>query len=275
MKLGITTRSYGSASCEAAADAMSRLGYTCTELCFSQSDLSGWVYNGITDLSAVTPELVKQKADIFRAAGIEVFSLGIFTCLIKSGEESAPYIEYSKRMIAIAAYAGINTVVSECGFHPDRALYARLYEADYSALKENLAALAEYAAPLGVRIALEPCVLDIIPSAKRMKDLIEQLKAERGVTNLGVLLDYANLLANSGIEETFSYLKDDIYCFHGKDRKVNDAYGRLLGDGEIDWTEFFRHYEKYTPSVPFILEYATADTSELARDRVYDYLRKI
>lgn len=274
MKLGITTRSYGGISTAEASGEMARLGYTATELCFTQSDLSGWVYNGITDLSGIDGALVREKADIYRNNGIQVTALGLFTKLICDGDERDAIIQYSKKMIDIAYEAGIDTVTSECGFHPDRALFARLYEADFAAIKKNVAELALYAADKGIRIAIEPCVLDIIPSAKRMADFITQLEAEYGVTNVGVMLDMANLLANSSIKDVFEYLKSHIYYFHGKDRKINDAYGRLIGDGDIDWVEFFRYYEKYTPDIPFILEYANKDTAELARDRVLSYIGK-
>jgi hypothetical protein len=57
---------------------------------------------------------------------------------------------------------------------------------------------------------MEPCVLDVIPSAKRMKDFISQCKSDR----VKVLLDPANLIANSSEEDMFKYLKDDIEKNH-------------------------------------------------------------
>ena len=52
----------------------------------------------------------------------------------------------------------------------------------------------------------------------------------------------------------FHHLSPHIAYFHGKDRKVNDTYGRAIGDGDIDWPLFLSLYHKYTRDVPFIME---------------------
>lgn len=272
MKFGITTRSYYGLLSSEAAEEMQKLGFNVTELCFSQSDLSGWAYNGLTEIADKTEDSVLQACREYTSRKIEVYALGLFTKLIGKEEDSEALLERAERMIDIASYCGIPTVASECGFHDDRGLYARLYEEDFANLKRNVARLAKYAAPKGVSIAIEPCVLDVLPSAKRTADFISQLEAEYGVTNVGVLLDYANLLANSTIEEVFYHLKDKILYFHGKDRCVNDAYGKMLGDGEINWKRFFELYKEHTPNVPFILEYPNKDTAPIARDRVLEAL---
>ena len=45
-----------------------------------------------------------------------------------------------------------------------------------------------------------------------MRDFIEQIGSDR----VKVLLDPANLIANSSEEDMFRYLKDHIFYFHGK-----------------------------------------------------------
>ncbi len=52
---------------------------------------------------------------------------------------------------------------------------------------------------------------------KGQRDFILQSGSDR----IKVLLDPANLIANSSEEDMFFYLKDHIAYFHGKDRKVN------------------------------------------------------
>jgi sugar phosphate isomerase/epimerase len=116
----------------------------------------------------------------------------------------------------------------------------------------------------GVVIALEPCVLDIVPSAKRAADLLTQAASDR----IGILLDPANLIAANSEEEMFAHLAPHIACLHGKDRKVNDRMGRALGEGDIDWPAFFRLYHRHTEGKPFILEYVNAGNVCAVRDRV-------
>ena len=56
--------------------------------------------------------------------------------------------------------------------------------------------------------------------------------------------------------------------FHGKDRKLNDRMGRLVGDGDIDWPLFLSLYHRHTEGTPFILEYVNATNVCEIRDRV-------
>jgi len=89
-----------------------------------------------------------------------------------------------------------------------------------------------------------------------------------------VLLDMANFIANSDEDDVFKYLAPYIEYIHGKDRKVNDCYGRILGEGEIDWVKFFMNYFRLTPEIPFILEYTNVDTTDLTNERVYKFIKK-
>jgi len=73
----------------------------------------------------------------------------------------------------------------------------------------------------------------------------------------------------------FSHLAPHIAYIHGKDRKVNDAKGRIIGDGDIDWRKFIRLYRRHTPDAPFILEYVNADNFCAVRERVLEAARNV
>ena len=75
-----------------------------------------------------------------------------------------------------------------------------------------------------VCIALEASLVDIVPSAKRARDLIEQVGSDR----LKVLLDPANLIANSS--EAVSYTHLDVY----KRQWYASAKEMLAAHPEID-----------------------------------------
>ena len=62
-----------------------------------------------------------------------------------------------------------------------------------------------------------------------------------------------------------------IAYLHGKDRKVNDVWGRAVGDGDIDWRLFFQLYHKYAEGKPFILEYVNEDNFREIMRRVNEY----
>lgn len=266
IKTGIVTRSFGGITNSEAAKAMSARGFVSTELCLVQSDSNYWVYNGRKDLSDMSDKRMEEIVNTYRKEGIEVVSLGVFTNNIEENdEERQKNLDYFERYMQLAQYCGVKYVASECGFDPNnRALAAKKYESDFSRLKASLTYLCEKAEKYDVCVTLEPCVLDVIPSAKRMRDMINQIGSPR----LKVLLDPANLIANSSEEDIFKYLAPHIGYFHGKDRKVNDAYGRLVGDGDINWPLFFSLYHKYTEGIPFMLEYANIDTAEATKIKV-------
>ena len=276
MKYGIVSRSYGNMTVEEAAKFMAANGYNCTELCMAHPDFGGWVYNGISQLeeNKITKELVKEKADIMRAHGIEVTSFGIFTNLLSPDDKlRQDCLDMFVKCMDFAQYAGIKNLATELGFRNEyRGIITENYEKDFNVLKESFIFLGKEAKERGLTICIEACVIDVIPSAKRLRDFIEQIEAESGLTNIKVLLDMANFIANSDEDDVFKYLTPHIVYFHGKDRKVNDCFGRMLGDGEIDWVKFFMNYFRITPDIPFILEYTNAETTELTNERVQKYV---
>jgi sugar phosphate isomerase/epimerase len=271
VKVGIVTRSFPEMTNEQAAAFMAQTGFETTELCLSQTDSKYWVYNGISDISALTAARVATIADIYRSQGIEVCSLGVFTNLIETDEaKRAANLAYFERHMQYASEARIPVVATECGFDPaSRGVRVDVYESRFNLLLDSLSWLCERAGWYGVDLALEPCVIDVVPSAKRMADTISQVGSPR----LRVLLDPANLIANSSERDMFDYLAPHIAYFHGKDRKVNDAKGRVVGDGDIDWPLFLRLYHERCEGKPFIIEYVNAGNCAEILRRVREYDR--
>lgn len=272
IRTGAATRCYRGMSSAEAAALMKRDGFTCTEICFSQTDCDLFAYNGRGDIDSLGPGRAKEIADTYRAAGVEPVALGVFGRLTEpDAAENEANLEYFRKYIDLAASCGIPYVATECGFDAARrGLALDTYESVFERMLSNVRQLAGYAAGRGVGIAIEPCVLDVIPSAKRMADFLSQC----GADNAGVLLDPANLIANSSEEDMFRYLRGRIRYFHGKDRRVNDAKGRFFGDGEVDWIRFARLYGEQTPDTPFIFEYVTPENAKTAAGRLADYVRK-
>ncbi len=269
MDVGVVSRSFPHLKNRDIADFMSRNGFRWTELCFSSIDAKYWAYNGRSDLSTLSDEKAAKLVSDYRDREIEVTSIGVFTNLLEPDEqELEKNLAYFEAHMKIASQNKVPYVSTECGFIPGRrGIFADTYEADFQWLLNSLKRLTQKAEEYDVAVALEPCVLDVVPSAKRMKDLIDQVESDR----LKVLLDPANLIANSSEEDMFKYLTPHIAYFHGKDRKVNDTYGRVVGDGDIDWPLFLSLYHSHTPDLPFILEYVNIDNVCEIRDRVLFY----
>ena len=269
MDLGVVTRSFPKLNNVETAELLRSNGFRWTELCFSQTDSKYWVYNGRSDLSDMTNERSATVVDTYRSRGIEVPALGVFTNLIEPDDsELEKNLHYFRRMMEIAAYNRIPFVSTECGFIPgQRGINADVYEERFQRFVDSMSWLVQHAAEHGVCVALEPCVLDVVPSAKRTADLINQIGSDR----LKVLLDPANLIANSSESDMFAYLTDHIAYFHGKDRKLNDKMGRVVGDGDIDWVSFLTLYHKHCDGFPFIFEYVNSDNFLEIRDRALQF----
>lgn len=276
LNIGCTTRAFQGMRLAETARKMQEIGFTCTELCFVQSDLGGWAYNGIGDLSGITEERVCEAVQIFQSHGIDVVALGLFTDLRHPDPEKREQtLEYIRRYISFAAAAGIPYLSSECGFTPgERGLRADSYEEDYSRLKDMLRLVCRESEAAGVQMALEACVLDIIPSPRRLKTLIDELAVESDI-HLTAMLDPANFIAAEDEEGMFRHLGNDIAYLHGKDRKINATYGVNLGDGDIDWHKFMALYRQHADGKPFILEYCRADNCAEIKNRAEIFYQNI
>jgi sugar phosphate isomerase/epimerase len=266
LDIGVVTRSFPELSNRECAELMARNGFRSTELCFSQTDAKYWVYNGRCDISALTDARAREIIEIYRGQGIQVAAIGVFTNLLEPDERGLDAnIEYFERHMEIAAANDVPFVSTETGFIPGkRGVQLETYESTFARLVLSFQRLAVAAYRQGVHVCLESCVLDPVPSAKRTRDFIAQVGSDR----IKVLLDPANLIANSSEEDMFRYLAPHVGYFHGKDRKVNDAKGRIVGDGDIDWPLFLELYHKHAEGVPFILEYVNAGNCVEVRDRV-------
>ncbi len=272
MDVGIVTRSFPHLTNAQAAELIASSGLKWVELCLSQTDSKYWVYNGRSDMSDMTDERFGQIVSEYRRRSIEVSALGVFTNMLEPDDALwQANLEYFERHLQLASAVGIPVVSTECGFIPERrGIQADRYELAFERLKAGFIWLAEKAERYDVHVALEPCVLDVVPSAKRTADFIRQVGSDR----VKVLLDPANLIANNTEEEMFAHLTPNIAYYHGKDRKVNDTYGRIVGDGDIDWVAFLRLYGKHTPGTPFILEYVKEENFRMVRDRILEAAEK-
>jgi sugar phosphate isomerase/epimerase len=264
--IGVVTRAFRGLSNKETAELLATNGFRWTELCFTQTDSDYWVYNGRSDISDLTDERVRTIVETYRSAGVEVACIGVFTNLLEPDqEEYGANLAYFERHMEMARNNGVPFVATETGFIPGRrGVQLESYESAFQKLVDAFQWLAEAAERHDIHVCLEACVLDPIPSAKRARDFIRQVGSDR----VKVLLDPANYIANSDEEDMFKYLSSHVGYFHGKDRKVNDAKGRIVGDGDIDWPLFLELYHRHNEGAPFILEYVNADNCCAVRDRV-------
>lgn len=270
MDLGVVSRSFPELDNRGVARLLAANGFRWTELCLSQTDSKYWSYNGRTDISSLTEDRMREIVGCYRDQGVEVVSLGVFTNLLEPNDaELDANLAYFERHLDLAAAAGIRYVATETGFVPGRrGVQLETYESAIERLHGSFTRLARAAEQRDVWLCLEACVLDPIPSAKRARDFLLQLRDRSGVDRLRILLDPANLIANSSEEDMFRYLGPWLGYLHAKDRKVNDAMGRPVGEGDIDWPLFLDLYRRHGAGAPLLLEYVNATNFLAIRDRL-------
>ena len=269
LKVGMVTRSLWGLSVEDCAAKLEEFGFESTEFCLTFNEMNLWSYNGVSDLSPITQAWAEKAADEFRRRGVELVSVGAFTNPNEADPEKFEEVcRCFDSYCRLASWMKIPFVSTETGFVPGRrGINTDTYESDFRRFAENMKKLCSIAENWGVSVALEPCMLDLTPSAKRTRDFIEFV----GAPNLKVLLDPANLIHNSDEEDMFKYLAPYIAYIHGKDRTVTDTYGRNVGEGYIDWVKFFKAYHTHAEGVPFILEYVNAENCCEVRRRCLEF----
>jgi sugar phosphate isomerase/epimerase len=119
----------------------------------------------------------------------------------------------------------------------------------------------EIAEAHGVRLGIEPELANIVSSARRAHDLIDDLRSPC----LAVVLDPANLFevmppaARQGvIAEAVDLLADRLAMAHAKDRAADGSFV-AAGEGTIDFADFIRRLERAGFAGPLVTHGLTAD----------------
>ena len=148
--------------------------------------------------------------------------------------------------------------------HPDGKLEKPTPEAEVAALRsraiDRIGKLSEMAKAQGVNLLVEnlrPKGYGLVFDQKEFIDLFRQLP------EVGCLIDTGHLcLSHWQFGEVLPALRDKIFAYH-----INDTFGLLdehrpVGQGIIDWAEFFRLYKANTPHAEMVLEYKGCTVEE-------------
>ena len=256
LTVGIATLGFGNYTNRQVAEELAGQGIRTVQLFLSQSDSHYWKYNGRSDLSDLTAERCRAIAGVYRAAGVSIHSMGVYTNLIHPDEsERKANLAYFEGMMKAAVTMGVPALVTEAGhFQSDKPaphVAQHFQEGVWKqmvATGKELAALAERHQ---VTVLFEAFFGGFLASAKRTRLFLEEIGSPR----IRALLDPANLLEINDLEEMFEQLKPWIDCLHAKDRKLHVERGVPAGQGDLDYRKFVTLAAKHTPKVPLILEY--------------------
>lgn len=266
LTVGIATFQFGTYSNAQLAQELAAAGVHTVQLFLSQTDSNYWRYNDRSDVSDLTPDRCRQIADTYRAAGIAIHSIGVYTNLIHPDDaERSANLAYFEAMMQVGAHMNVNTFITEAGHYsnlqePAPPVEHHFQEEVWKTMVSTGRTLAQLAERYDATVLFEPYFRHFFASAKRTRDYLEEVASPR----VRALLDPANLLEVNTLREMFDQLGSWIGCLHAKDRKLHVDQGVPAGQGDLDYREFVRLAAERTPHAPLILEYVGPDSYKQA-----------
>lgn len=256
LTIGIATLGFRDHTNRQLAEELAREGIRVVQLFLNQSDSRYWKFNGRSDVSDMTPQRAAAIAEDYRAAGVSIHSIGVYTNLIHPDEaERKANLAYFEAMIRIGAAMNVHTFITEAGhYHSDKPEPRLPYHYQEDVWKSMVATGKELAAMAQrhqATILFEPYFNGFLAGAKRTRVFLEEIGSPR----IRALLDPANILELNDLDEMFAQLTPWIGCLHAKDRKLHVERGVAAGQGDVDYHQFVTLAAKHTPKVPLILEY--------------------
>ncbi len=274
--IGIATLGFSNSSNAQLAQTLAGQGIKMVQLFFNQTDSRYWKYNGRSDLSDMTVQRSKSIAASYRAAGVTIHSLGVYTNLIHPDEsERRKNLAYFEDMMKIAVAMGVRYLITEAGhYHPEGPSPSVAYHFQEEVWKRTVATgkqLAALADKHSVTVLLEPFFRGFFASAKRTRLFLEEVNSPR----IRALLDPANLLEVNDLEEMFAQLSPWIDCMHAKDRKLHVDRGVPAGQGDLDYPKFVTLAAQHAPHAPLILEYVGSNDYQKTLQHLRNTMREV
>ena len=175
---------------------------------------------------------LSESARIVRDAGLRVSSLcrgGMFPAV--AADERRARLEDNRRAVDEAATLGTDVLVLVCGPAPERDL-----DDARAMVDEGIAELAPYAAEVGLKLAIEPLLMQersVIVTLAQALDIAERFESDR----VGVVVDAYHVWWAPDLYQQISRASGRIFGFHANDwlpPKPDLLLSRaMMGDGPI------------------------------------------
>ena len=275
LKIGVSTLGFGQYTNSRLAKELARAGIHLIQLFLSQSDSRYWKYNGRNDLSDMTAKRSEAIGNTYRAEGIAIHSIGIYTNLIHPDPaERKANLAYFEGMMKIGGDMGVRVFITESGHYhpkgpdPEPTYYFR--EKVWAQMVTTAKHLAEMAERHDATVLAEPFHDGFFASAKRTRVFLEEVDSPR----IRALLDPANLIELNDLDEMFDQLGPWIDCLHAKDRKLHVRHGVPAGQGDLDYEKFVTLAAKRTPKAPMVMEYVEGHDYKQALSHLQGAMRR-
>lgn len=251
MKIGASTKAFGGKSSREVAELFAKCALGTAELCFCQSDLSGFRYNLCGSAALPSADDAGKAVEAFKVCGIDVCAIGVYLNFW-SGKDSEIYdtlglfCEYCD----MAASLGVRTLTTHTGsvfaLSASRGFDKRLYEK----LCHGFVYASVEAHKRGLTIGVEFGDTDAVKSYSEFLKLKEYANGIAGTDTL-------KCISSPCVQNEEIPLSQIALC-HIKDRKHGSKFYERYGAGDTSFDAFFSESEKYS-HIPMILEYVNSE----------------
>lgn len=238
MEIGIFAKTFIRPTLEDTLDAVVSHGLRCVQFNFAVA--------GVPSLPAtIDPALVDRVREAMDSRSISMAAVsGTFNMIDPNLERRQEGLRRVRNLIAACESLGTSIVTLCTGTRHETDMWARHSLNDspeaWRDLVPSLQAVLEKAAECQVTLAFEPEVSNVIDSARKGRQLLDEI----GSPNLKVVMDPANLFhageipqMRSILHEAFELLGSDVVLAHAKDLSIDGEAGHeAAGQGVLDYT---------------------------------------
>jgi len=235
---------------------MASHGFDTVEIIATRSHVD---YHDVSALDEVADWLTRERLRLhsIHAPVTERFESGRWVAPLSNASPDANVRERAlgeaKAALELARRVPVEVLVVHLGLQ--ETLLASAADNARDAARRSVEAIASYARPLGVRVALE-----VIPNALSTADALVALVEDLDLPNVGVCLDFGHAHIMGDVVDAIETLSGLLIATHVHDNHGTRDEHLPPFDGTIDWPGALMALQKVGYDGPMMLELASADT---------------
>jgi sugar phosphate isomerase/epimerase len=234
---------------------MASHGFDTVEIIATRSHVD---YHDASALDDVADWLTRERLRLhsIHAPVTERFESGRWVAPLSNASPDPQVREHAlratKAALELARRVPVDVLVVHLGLQD--ALLASAADNARDAARRSVEAIAGYAGPLGVRVALE-----VIPNALSTADALVALVEDLDLPNVGICLDFGHAHMMGDVVDAIETLSGLLIATHVHDnRRARDEHLPPF-EGTIDWPGALMALQKVGYEGPMMLELASAD----------------
>jgi len=231
-------------------------GFDTVEIIATRSHVD---YHDVSALDEIADWLARERLRLhsIHAPVTERFESGRWVAPFSNASPDAKVREHAlretKAALELARRVSVDVLVVHLGLQD--ALLASAADNARDAARRSVEAIAAYASPLGVRVALE-----VIPNALSTADALAALVEDLDLPNVGICLDLGHAHMMGDVVDAIETLSGMLVATHVHDNHGTRDEHLPPFEGTIDWPGALMALQKVGYEGPMMLELASTDS---------------